>query len=105
MWLLVARTGIGIILVGQATIEDVHPEDFAPLQMLDQGDAVEQHTIQLGRHVQRCVSVVQELHVVHHVKMVELNDVRLVGCRESQQGERHLVPHDTTLQRGVDASP
>ena len=74
----VAGILLGIVLVGKGTIEHVETETFAPFELTEQRDAVEDTTVEVPEHHERRVAVVEELHVAEHGERAVVEDVRLV---------------------------
>ena len=103
------RTGIGlvvgIVLVGQLAPQAFHAEILAPLEFLEQRDAVEYLSVEVPRHVKRGIAVVEELHVVDEVESLVLYDIREIGGWRDEQGEGNLRPLDATLEVAVYLSP
>ncbi len=95
----------GVVLVGEVAPEGLHADVLAPLQLLEQGNAVEDLTVEVPRHVERCEAVVEELHVVDEVEGLVLYNIREVGGGHDEQGVGHLVPLYAALQVAVDLSP
>ena len=101
----IVRIQVRIVLVGKLSVQHLESYGFTPLQFLEQWDAVEYLSVQVPRDVERCITVVQELHVVDEVERFPLEDVRQVGRRHDEHGEWHLVPLGTSLDVTVNLSP
>ena len=91
----------GIVAVAQVAVHAPARKDFAPLQFLQQGNAVEEPSVQIVGDVPRGVLVVEELHRVHQAEGLGLYGVRQVGVGDDEQGEGHLVPYLSCFQNDV----
>ena len=96
---------VGVVLVAQTAPEGVDSDILTPLQMTDEGDTVEDLTVEVPREHHRHVAVVKELHVVDEVEHLLLDDKRGVGDRVNQQRVGHLVPLISRLEEEVCLSP
>ena len=95
----------GVVLVREGAPEGVDADVFAPLEFLDEGDAVEELAVHVPRDHGRGVAVVEELHVVDEVEGVVLEDVGEVGRGHDEEGIGHLVPLYAALEHAVDFAP
>ena len=67
---------VGVVLVGQCAPHAADAEHLSPLQLLDEGNAVEELPVHVVAEGERGVTVVQEFHVVDEVeRFVVLGDV------------------------------
>ena len=99
-------TLVGVVLVRQGAPQAADAEHFAPLQFLDEGDAVEELPVHVVAEVERGVAVVQELHVVDEVeRLVVLRDVREVGHGQVEQREGDGVPLRSGAGGDVELAP
>ena len=88
------------------SVEHLEAHILTQFQFLQQGDAVENLTIEAPVDKQRDVAVIEELHVAEHVERpaVELHEVGEVRLWGEEHGEWHLVPLSATFQIGFDAT-
>ena len=94
-----------IVFVGQRSPEHIGADVFTPLELADEGDAVEDFSVHIPGEHERGIAVGWKFHVVDEVEGVVLHDIRQVGCRHHEQGVRHFIPLHAALQVGVDFSP
>ena len=80
-------------------------EPLTPLELADEGYAVEDLAVQIPEDHQRAIAVVEELHVVDEGEGVVLHDVGEVGLGHDEQGEGHLVPLVAALKITVNLTP
>ena len=95
----------GVVFLRERAPQHVAGDVFAPFQLFEQGDAVEDFAVHVPRNHQRGVAVVEKLHVVDEFKHVVLLDVREVGGRHDEHGVGHLVPLHAAFEIRVYLAP
>lgn len=95
-----------IVLVCQMTEEHLETNILTQFHLLQQGNAVENLSVETPVDEQRNVAVIEELHVAEHIERptVELHEVGEVRLGREEHGEGHLVPLYTTFQICLDAT-
>ena len=78
---------------------------LTPFQPTQERYAVKDFAVHVIIHINGSVAVAQELHIGEHAEAAPLKEIRSIGRRHQQQGERNLVPLRTRLQRNVHFAP
>ena len=101
---LVALQG-GVVLVGEGAPHALEGDVLAPLEVLDEGDAVEQLAAEVPAYGPEDVAVVEELHVAHHGECVFVLEVGDVDGGHDEQREGHLAPLCAGVEVVVEIAP
>ena len=96
---------VGIVFVAQRAPQHADAQVLTPVELLDEGDTVENPTVEVPRHHERSIAVVHELHVSDEVERLRSYDVRLVGRRMDEQRIGHLAPLNASLEAEVELTP
>ena len=83
---------IWIVLVGKMAPHALDGKPLAPLEFLDERNAVEQLAVHIPRECPEHLAVVEEFPVFHQTDCCLLLKVREVDRRQDEHWERHLVP-------------
>ena len=100
VWVRVVEGG-GVVLVGQLSPKHIDSHALAPFEFLEQGDAVEQPSVQIPIGKERGVAVVEKFEVGDEIEGVVLDDVGGIGCWMDEEGKGHFVPLRACLDVNV----
>lgn len=95
----------GIVLVAETAPQATQSNPLAPLETLEQGDAVEELATHVPIELQGGIAVCRELHIVDGFEGIVLKDIGEIGLGHDEQGEGHFLPLDATFHEKVEASP
>ena len=95
----------GVVFVGEGAPEGVHTEKLAPFEFAEQGNAVEELSVEVPREHDRGIAVVEELHVVDEAEVAFFLYIGEVGGGHDEQREGNAVPLHAALELGIDFAP
>ena len=93
--------GGGVVLVGELSPEHVDAKTLAPLEFVEERNAVEEPSVEVPLGEESGIAVVEELEVGDEIESVVLDDVGGIGGRMDEQWEGHFVPFSTGLEVDV----
>ena len=94
-----------IVLVGEFTPKYAETYPLTPLEFLEQGNAVEDLSVQIPVYNSTEETVSGELHIVNRLESIVLYYIRKVGLRHDEQREGNFLPLDAALDEPVHLTP
>ena len=99
-WVGIVEGG-GVVLVGELSPKHVDAKTLAPLEFVEERNAVEEPSVEVPLGEESGIAVVEELEVGDEIESVVLDDVGGIGGRMDEQWEGHFVPFSTGLEVDV----
>ena len=94
-----------VVFVGEMSAHSFDGDELAELEVVEEGDAVEQLSVHVPCDAPEGVSVVEELHVVHEGEGLVVVEVGEVDGWHDEQWVGHFVPLCSCLGEDVNSSP
>ena len=90
-----------IVFVGELSPKHIDTQAFAPLEFLQQWDAIEEPSVEIPFGEEGGVAVVEKFEVGDEIEGVVLDDVGGIGCWMDEEGKGHFVPLRASLDVNV----
>ena len=94
-----------VVLAGQIAPHRLHREVFAPLEFLQEWQAVEQLAIHVPRRTDKQLAVGEKFHIVHQIESHLVVHESHIGGWHDEQRKRHFVPLHGCIGVEIDKSP
>ena len=94
-----------IVLIRQAAPQTPHGDPFAPFQLPQKRNTVEDLAVHIPVQVQTGKTVHGKLHVVDGLEGIVLQEIGEIGLWHDEQGEWYLIPLDAALGMDIELTP